>query len=248
MKRGLLILLIAGSATIADGVSAFRERRFSDAHRIFLKLDAEAGSHAPASLAHDRALAALRAGALDDVMPSIERAILRGGPEFEPLRTFLAGNVAFERCLSALAMARLPEAGPDAFALAEVEARKAFAAWSEAAARRGGWPEAARNAERALRRLEALREEAEKARKAAKKERAAPEAKPTPPEPGEEAVGEEEPLPGPEEAPPLDLILHDLPAHELSRLLERLATKDKEKKDARRTAQSGRPALGGRDW
>jgi hypothetical protein len=161
---------------------------------------------------YEDTLAALRAGDLD-------RAL--GASEGTEWHAFVRGNVAFARSEAAEQMDLQ-------IALAE----DAVAAWRVAAMQRD-WPEARRNVERGLLRLQQLME------KRSGKERKPPERKPPIPPP-----------PGREEGPETEAQLErgELAQSQVLRLLELLREKEA-KKLAGRRARLGTPQPGvERDW
>ncbi len=157
--------------------------------------------------------AALRAGDLDLALSASEQTAWRD---------FVRGNVAFARSEAA--------EQPDLqIALAE----DALAAWRVAAMQRD-WPEARRNVERGLLRLQQLYE------KESGKERKPPEPKPP----------QLPPLPGKEDGPESEAALEkgDLAEAQVLRLLELLREKEAKKLAARR-ARLGAPQPGvEKDW
>ncbi len=225
----------------AAGLRAYAEGRFADALAAFSAAEEKAGDGAPPELLHDKALAALRAGAFVEAENGTRKAADRGGPEFAALRDFLLGNVAFARCEKAALQAGQVEAEPFAFDSAIALAAAARNSWQRAAASRPDWPEARRNVERALLMMEDLvkrKAEAEKKKPKSARE-TVPGEDPRPPDGG---AGTEEEVVKPEPA------LAPLSPEGLKRLAERLAAIEKEKLALRRSVLSVRGGGAGKDW
>jgi hypothetical protein len=148
---------MAGCDASAAGSNAYDEGRFGDAHDAFVAVTL--GDDAAPELLYDRALAALRAGRLDDAVATLAREREAPAGDTRPLLVFLEGNVQFARAERAAQQARAPEAEPFAWDLAIRQALSARDAFRQAAATREDWPQARRNAERAARLLEKLRGE-----------------------------------------------------------------------------------------
>ena len=152
---------------------------------------------------------------------------------------FLRGNVAYARCEIAEAQARTPEAEPFAFDIAIGIGTTARDAWQRAAMSRPDWPEARRNVERALLKLEDL-----KAQKAAKKNDPRKDSTPRPkilPRPPDESASNPEDI----DADPLK---KELSPEKVMALLEKLGEKEREKKDLRRTSRGERMTDVEKDW
>lgn len=184
----ILVALAAGACGgWSDAERAFREGRFGDAQRAFAAIEDAAGDGAPAVLAYDRALAALRAGDLRDAEAAVARAEARADGALAPFVHFLRGNVAFAKSELAEVQADTPEAEPFAWDVAIVHAETARRSWRLAVTERedrADWPEARRNVERALLRIADLREkkaDAEKRRK--RRNDPKPKPRPRPPAP-----------------------------------------------------------------
>ena len=186
--------------------------------------------------AYTRALAALRAGRLDEA----ESAAAAGGPEIRVLCEFLRGNVAFARCEMVERQAEEPGAEPFAYDVAIAYGEKALRFWRHAAMSRADWPEARRNAERALLKLEVLQK-----KKADQDEQRRRESDPQPrprPKPKPRPRG------GDAEADPNRPQLQQLSREQVMRLLEKLAEKEREKLALRRSRRKVRMAEVERDW
>jgi len=235
LRMLFLALLAAGGDDFAAGVRAYRDGRFQDALAAFTAAAQRAGAGASPELLHDLALAALRTGDVGAAEAAAERAAARGGDAFAGRREFVRGNVAFARGQRAAAQAETVEAEPFAFdaAIALVEA--AAASWQRAAQSRDDWPQARRNVERALLRLDEL-----------KRKKAAAEAKRKRKEPDQP-----KPLPAPDPRRPEAQLppVRELSADELARVFDLLAAKEKEKLTLRRrVAPPPSTAPGAEDW
>ena len=235
MRRAIpiLVLVFAGCDATTEGVAAYRAGRTRDAFAAFDAAVRAAGDRASPELLYDRALAALQIGERDVAEASVAEAARRGGPEFAALRDFVRGNVAFARSqLDGLAR-------DSTIALLE----DALAAWRAAAASRPDWPEARRNVERALLRLESLRERRVDGR------RDDPGRRPSPPTPGRPDQPPPPPPPseraGPEAA--RDVEASELSPSDVRRLFERLREKEREKL-ALRAQERARGGEVERDW
>jgi len=238
-KAALILLFLAlvalGCGDGGGGREAYEAGRFEDAHAAFVA----AGEDASAPALYNRALAGLRAGRLRDAATMASRAAAGGEEEVAAMAAFLRGNTAFAQCERAEQQANTLEAEPFAFDIAIRYGEAARDHWQAAAMIRDDWPAARRNVERALLKLATLRNkkrEAEKRRE--KKSEARPEPKPVP-DPGKEEVEEK-----PEDEPALS----ELSAAEVLRLFDRLATKEREKVDLRRSHRKKTMAGVEKDW
>lgn len=158
LLTGLAGFLLAGCDATTEGRAAYVAGRPADAWSAWRRAAAEAGDGASPELSYDLALAALAVGELDAAEQAARRAAERGGAAFEPLRDFVLGNVSFARSLEAEAAAQRPAPDAAAWERAATHAEDALARWRLAAASRADWPQARRNVERALLRLDRLRE------------------------------------------------------------------------------------------
>ncbi len=248
MKSLLPLLLLLTGDAFTEGLRAYREGRFRDALAAFTEAEKADGDGASAALFYDKALAALRSGALSEAESAAERAAARGGGEFGARRDFLLGNVAFLRCEKAEAVASGPEAEPFAWDAAIAHGEAARNHWQLAAASRLDWPEARRNVERARRKLEELAQkklEAEKLRSERdKKQPSQPNPLPEPPVPPKpedpSETSEPAPVPEPQRVP--------LSADQLERLLDRLGEKEREKIRIRRAQRRSQKVDVEKDW
>jgi Ca-activated chloride channel family protein len=158
----LLVLTTACGARdeAHDHAAAGRHREALAAYEA--RLLREGGQSAPETHVNV-ALCALRLGDLERAARAAREAEARGGAGFAPWGAFVRGHVAFARSLEAESASQRPDGDRVLLERALTLAEDALAAWRLAAStpRAGGgadWPEARRNVERALLRLEALRE------------------------------------------------------------------------------------------
>lgn len=236
----LVLLALAGCDASTPGRAAWREGRRTDALAAWREAVRAAGENASPQLLHDLALAALDAGALDEAEAASRRAAKRGGPDFAARHDFVRGNVAFARSEAMEAEASRPGGEATAMERARAYAEDALAAWRRAATSRTYWPEAGRNVERALLRLERLRD-----RQGTGEQRPPPGPPPTPP-----------PLPPPAPTPPEpterparpETAATDLGPEEVMALLEVLRRKEAAKVDLRRAVRHAPSPGVERDW
>ncbi len=182
--------------------------------------------------AGERTVAALRAG-------DWRGAETRAKELAPPLRDFVRGNVAFAHCLMAERQASSPAAEPFAWDVAISYGRRARDFWKHAAMSRDDWPEARRNVERALLKLDAL---ARKKKEAERRRQSNPKPKPKP-TPRRKPLGRDE-TQEPKDQPQLK----ELTPEQVLRLLDKLAEKEKEKVALRRSHRKVRMAEVERDW
>jgi len=177
-------------------------------------------------------LAAYAAGRLDEAELLAEKAAARGGARFEELRAFLFATTEYARAERIAERAARADADPELYTAALRLGERARDGWIAALERRGAWPEACRNVERAalaLARWEAEREEARRTRQ--------PEPPPLPPTPEDETTRpESQEEPGP------------LTAAEVERLRAFLRQKEDEKRLRRRAARQGAALTVEKDW
>jgi hypothetical protein len=182
-----------------------------------------------------RALEALRAGDFAAAEALAEDAGDRA------LRDFIRGNAAFARSERAEARLKEPDAPPSLLERAAADAEDALVAWRLAAASRDDWPEARRNVERALLRLQRLREKGkEGGRGGPKPGQPPPDRAPVPPAPP--------PVPdeaGPAPEPEVDV--SELPPERVLALLDALRRKELEKRALRRERRAAATDVE-RDW
>jgi hypothetical protein len=252
-------VLLAGCDASSRGRDAYREGRFRDAHQAFAAAADAAGDGASAELLYDRALSALRDGDPRDAEASARKAAERDGAEIAALADFVRGSAAFARCETAALQAGAPEAEPFAYDVAIAAAASARDAWETAAANRADWPEARRNVERALLRIAQLRDKkAEAERRRNQKSAPRPNPKPVPqakpsPDPRDPARPPVPPKPpsdgsAPGEDAKTEAQLAELTPSQVRQLFERLAAKEKEKLDLRRSRRQATSADVERDW
>jgi len=226
-----------GPEQFTAGVAAWRAGRYEDARVAFAAELAAHGAGAPAELRANLAMAALRVQRTQDAeaaaRPLLESAVIDDRAWGE----FLLASAAFQRGERAAAAARLPDAEPMAWETAVRSVAGSVQGWCRAAELRAGWPEALRNAERAVRALAALERE-----RAAQAPREQKRTEPVPPEPPPQPA-----QPSTEEVQP-DLVQATLPEAELARLRQRLQQKQREKRGARLLHPSSVLIAGERDW
>ena len=197
-----------------------------------------------AVLHYNQALAALEEGSLVAAEVLAEKAAAAGGAAFAARRDFLYGNAAYARSLLATAEAQLEDPDPTALARAIAHVESALEFWKSAAGGPWEWPEARRNAERAMQHREILlRLQEEEARRREESQERSEE--PTPPEP-------EEAPPDPGDAMDAELQAQAAPAdwteEDLARLLQRLEEIEGEKRAVRQRRRERERAAVERDW
>lgn len=194
-----------------------------------------------ARVLYNEAVAALRAGDLVRAEIAAERAAARD-PELLGPRDFVLGCGAFIRCEREEIKFFGPLGATAAIGNAIVHAEAARDLWQDAAATRDDWPEARRNVERALFKLADLGKKAEDA-----KARSRPQPIPKPAPKDDKGVPQtqgEDPKP----APRVDPITTELPPDQITRVLDRLAEKEKEKTRLRRAERLAQRAQVEKDW
>lgn len=256
-RLGALALsaLLAACGEAPGARRAFEEGRYDDAQRGFEKALADAGaSTAPALSAH-LALAALHRGALEEAERAARQALEQGAAgEVRGLAAFVRGNVAFARSEALEPDAFAPGGDPTLAERVRAFAEDALASWRVAATSRPDWPQARRNVERALLRLDRLRE-----RRADGPGRPKPPAplpvpgvKPPDTPPG----GGQAPLPPPPggesrpggDGPPPGVEAGVLDAAAVERLLEVLREQERQKQALRRARREATGGGAERDW
>lgn len=175
--RGLpLLALLLAAGSCDEGVRAFRAGDARAALDAFERRIAADGG-AAAEWHYDRALAALHCGEWHAVEEGAAAALERGGREFGGRVAFLRGCAAALGGEEAARQAALPGAIPADWDLAIARGRGAVDAFARALeARERDWPEARRNAARALLKLR----EWEERRRAADPAREEPKPLPLP--------------------------------------------------------------------
>lgn len=255
VKILVCLLLLTSGDPFGDGVRAYREGRFQDALRAFAAAEREAGESVAPEVLYNKALAALAVGDLLEAESSAERAAGRGGPQYEALRDFLRGNVAFVRCEAAEVTADTPEAGDMGLESAISHGMSARAYWQRAAMTRDDWPEARRNVERALLKLKSLelKRDAREAQKRKERE-AKPKPLPMPTNPDEEPPQPEERT-DPEnrgevesEDVPAPATVIELSPEQVRHLIGKLKEIEAEKRRLREAVRRTGPLRVYRDW
>ncbi len=191
---------------------------------------------APDDLLRARLHAAIAAADGIDAEATAEKLAMRTGAE--DLRAFVAGLAEFSRCQVAARQAKMAGADPGAFDRAIRSAALAARDFATASMLHDGrdWPQARRNAERAL----VVREELVRQKEQQQRDRQREQNpdRPEPP-PSPQRVDEEPPRPDAEAM---------LTPADLQALLQRLAAAEDEKRGVRRTARDARSAGVERDW
>ena len=226
----------AARERFAAGVAAYRAGRYEEA-RVAFQAELEAHeADAPAELRTNLAMAALRVQRTEDA-EAAARPLLEGArSDDRAWGEFLLGSASFQRGERAAAAARLPDAEPMAWETAVRSVAGSVKRWCRAAELRPAWPEALRNAERAVRALAELERE-----RAAASPPTPKRTEPVPPEPPPQPA-----QPSTEEVQP-DLARAALSAAELERLRQRLRQREREKRSAR-FLQPRSVVAGERDW
>jgi hypothetical protein len=234
----------------AQGVAELEAGRASAASALFaqaLELVAPERRIEHGDLVHDRALAALLADELATA-ESVARE-LTGADDRARVADgwLLIGVVWARRADRARAQAEGPEAEPFAYDAAIALANEAEAAFASAVLVRGGWPAAARNAERMTARSERWTRERDAAEPAASVVAAdgTPNVQLVPTDDGSgtepTAAGDE--ASGPERTP-----LANLGVDELERLLDALVRAEEDKLDARAERRRSAVTDVEKDW
>lgn len=250
-----LSVLVGACGEASQARRAFEDGRYDDAQRGFAQALTDAGASASPALNAHLALAALGNGALEQAERAAREALEAGATgEVRGLAAFVRGNVAF---------ARSEALEPEAFAvggdptLAErvrAFAEDALASWRVAAASRADWPQARRNVERALLRLDRLRER--RADGPGRPKLPAPLPVPGEKPPDAPPGGEQAPLPPPPggesrpggDGPPPGVEAGVLDAAAVERLLEVLREQERQKQALRRARRQATGGGAERDW
>jgi len=240
----LCVLLVQDPAPspeqrFAAGLTSYRAGDHAAAFAAFAAVAATVGPTLPPHVAFDLALAALRVQRTAEAELAARALLAIDDGAAQADGEFLLAMAALQRGEQAVAAALLPDPEPFAWEAAIRAAELAHRGFVRAAGRRGGWPEALRNAERAWQRLVDWRQRRDDApRERAKNPREKEPPPPAPPAPSTQP---------PEEVAP-DLAAERLAAAEVARLLQRVQQRDREKQSSRQ--QSARPAgvAGERDW
>jgi hypothetical protein len=164
-------------------------------------------------------------------------------------RTFLEGNASFAASEAAEARATAPGGDVRDREAALAHAEDALAAWRTAATSRADWPQARRNVERALIRVERLRRES--ARTTGERDRPPPRGDgpgDAPPDPSPPPPTPPPPPDIPADDRPTDVITTELAPADVLRVLDVLAEKERAKQALRR-ARVAAPTTGTeKDW
>jgi hypothetical protein len=224
-------------AAFAAAVADYRAGKHEAAFAAFQAQFAAAGDAAGDALRWNLALAALRLQRSGDAEAAVAPWLAGGDDARRADGEFVLGMAGAQRSELAAAAAQLPDAEPLAWAMAIRAMEQAADAFVRAAAARGGWPEAERNAARTRARVEELKRLRDAAREQAAKKASAP--KPLPPAP--------QPKPD-QDDDPLGLVTEPLPAKELPALARRIAQRDQKKVAVRREQQQKTLRAGERGW
>ena len=242
MIRTLWLLVMMVGALVAQqaptALADYRAGRYRAAFDAWTAELAAAGERATAELRWNTALAALRVQRPGDaeaaITPLLQAASSTAAAEVE----FVLAMCKQQRSELAAAAAQLPDAEPLAWTMALRALQQALDGFLRADARRAGWPEAVRNAERCQRRLQEL--ERLQAQQAAAKPKQERQPQPPPEQPRPQSTPEPEPAaPAP--------VLDRLSPAELAALLQRGQQRDRKKRQERQAA-AGPGVAGDRDW
>jgi hypothetical protein len=236
------LALAAGAAAqqpdaFAAAVADYRAGRHEAAFAAFQAQFAAAGDGAGDELRYNLALAALRLQRSGDAESAVAPWLQADDAPRRADAEFVLGMAGAQRGERAAAAAQLPDAEPLAWAMAIRAMEQAGDAFVRAAAARGGWPEAERNAARTRARVDQLKRLRDAAREQAAKKESAP--KPLPPAQKPKADQDEDPL---------GLVTDPLPASELPALARRIAARDQKKVAVRRQQQQQSLRAGERGW
>jgi hypothetical protein len=226
------VLLLAALRAQGSAAADYAAGRFEAARAALAAELAARGPAAPPDLRGNLALAALRVQRTGEAEAAAQPLADADQPVWRQRGEFLLGLCAWQRADQAILAAQLPDAEPMAFEFAVRSVEAAWHHWRRAAAIAPGDPAAARNAERAWRRLAEVR-----AARDAATSRPRPEPAPPPP-PAIPA--------GPPEATRPELTTGTLSAAELARLRQRLQQKEREKQRLRLLPLGA--VAGERDW
>ncbi len=188
----------------------------------------------------NEALAELRVGALDKAAEASRRAEKAGGARLGPLAAFVRGNVAFARSLEAEVEATRPGGDLAYLERALTLTEDALAAWRFAATSRADWPEARRNVERALLRLDSLREKRSTGADPRRRPVVLPPTPPTPPTPDPNAEATTDPN--------ATVVTTDLAPAEVATLHETLRAKERQRQALRRAQRERATGSVEKDW
>lgn len=232
MNGSLAWIAVLAAASFSTALEAYRAGRFEEAAAGFRTTIEREGDAAPAEAHANLALAALRNGGLTEAETAARAAAARDPEGFTAFARFVEGSVAFARCDQSMTQSSGPEAESFALDVALSQAARARDAWRDAACTRGDWPEARRNVERALRRIDELE------RMKRERDTPPPQQEPDPPAANDPVAPDREP----------DAALDELPRERVFDLLELLDAKEREKRGLRAKVRAQRPAHAERDW
>src|SRR5262249_31536161 len=170
------------------------------------------------------AVAALRSGDLVKAEIAAEKSVAENGPKLAPDRDFMLGCGAFRRCEREEIKIYGPLGGSAAIDAALAHAINARDFFESAAAGRSDWPEARRNGEGAIQKVAILRKMKEEA-DAKAQSRPQPQPKPNA---ANDANAPKERTEDKKPTPRVDPMSKELPPDQITRVLERLAEKEKE--------------------
>ncbi len=256
MKKLLLLpllfasMLLLGGDRFFTGERAYKEGRFRDALEELSAAEETLGNSASPELLYNKALAAFYAGDLTVAEYTAEKAAARGGPSFGALCDFLRGNTAFVRCERAESGAESEleaneeDAGLSGLdeAIACAEAAKDL--WQQAAMSRADWPEARRNVQRALIKLDELKKKKETQRKQQERDRKKDKKIKKVPDPLPQDPGARKQIALTKVRPQLNKLSSGL----IKQLFDKLKRKEKEKITVRRTQRKLKRADVEKDW
>lgn len=254
------LLLLPGCGRMQEARELAAAGQHAQALALLEQELAAAGAGARPELHVNLGLCALRVGRHERARAAFAAAEAAGGPAYARYGAFLRGQLAFLASRDLEAQAAQPGADPALLEGALMRAEDALAAYRLAARSTPDWPEARRNMERALLRLEALREQRRTGTQGAPQPRLRPQpGPPAGPAPGTPASPPPGTPPGTPPAPPTPgasaqadegarVVTRDLPAGELGQLGALLRRKAAER-DAARQGQRARASAGvEKDW
>jgi len=235
-------MLILTVDDFTSGVRAYQERRFKEAFDAFCLAEKAEGDNASCELLYNKALAAIRAGKPKAAESAAEMVVSRGGEKYIKIRDFIFGDTAYLRCLNVEALADMPESMPALYDHAIHHARTAMSFWKMALMGKPDWPEARRNLERVMLKLNELKKKKEEAEKRKKKKIKQPDPKLDP------ELSDPENPDKIEEEVKVEPVLDELPPELVKRLFDKLNEKEKEKRKMRRELKKQKKYEVEKDW
>lgn len=226
-------------AVFARGLAAYRAGRFQEAHDAFQAALLSRGDAAPDELRWNAALAALRVLRTSDAEGALRPLLQHDDEGWRADAEFGLALAAHQRAERAVLAAQLADAEPLAWTMALRAMQQAIDGFARADRLRGRWPAAARNAERATRRLAELERLRDAQQPPAAKQTPEPEPEPPPP-PSPDGQSPEEQVP--------ELPEQGLEAAEVTQLLQRLRQQEQKKRTLRQSQPRPAAAPGERDW